>query len=32
MIRLMDKVFHIYSLGKERNRDGLETDPHRRWD
>lgn len=24
MIRLMDKVFHIYSLGKERNRDGLE--------
>jgi trimethylamine--corrinoid protein Co-methyltransferase len=24
MIRLTDKVFHIYSLGKERNRDGLE--------
>jgi trimethylamine--corrinoid protein Co-methyltransferase len=24
MIRLMDKVFHIYSLGRERNRDGLE--------
>ncbi len=24
MIRLTDKVFHIYSLGRERNRDGLE--------
>lgn len=24
MVRLTDKVFHIYSLGKERNQDGLE--------